>query len=72
MALIGANLQSIEGQILLESMSLLLEEGIIAIPLHDALRVPIQHQTKAEKILKETWSRHLRVEFETKVNFKIH
>jgi hypothetical protein len=69
---IGANLQSIEGQILLESMSQLLEEGIIAIPLHDALRVPIQHQAKAEKILKEVWSRHLGVEFETKVTFKIH
>lgn len=69
---IGSNLQSIEGQILLESMSQLLEDGVIAIPLHDALRVPIQHQAKSEKILKETWSRHLGVEFEPKVTFKIH
>ncbi len=69
---IGSNLQSIEGQILLESMSQLLDDGVIAIPLHDALRVPVQHQAKTEKILKEAWSRHLGVEFEPKVTIKIH
>ena len=67
---IGTNLQSIEGQILLEAMLLLLKEGIISIPLHDALRVPIQHQDKTAKIIRETWSRNLGVDFETRVNFK--
>lgn len=69
---IGTNLQSIEGQILLEAMLLLLKDGIISIPLHDALRVPIQHQEKTAKIIRETWSRNLGVDFETKVNFKNH
>jgi len=69
---IGTNLQSIEGQILLEAMLLLLNDGIISIPLHDALRVPIQHQDKTAKIIKETWSRNLGVDFETRVNFKNH
>ena len=68
---IGSNLQSIEGQILLETMSLLLEEGIISIPLHDALRVPAQHMQKTERIMQETWSKHLGVDFETKVTCKI-
>ena len=69
---IGTNLQSIEGQILLEAMLLLLKDGIISIPLHDALRVPIQHQDKTAKIIRETWSRNLGVDFETRVNFKNH
>jgi hypothetical protein len=69
---IGTNLQSIEGQILLEAMLLLLKDGVISIPLHDALRVPIQHQDKTAKIIRETWSRHLGVDFETRVNFKNH
>jgi len=69
---IGTNLQSIEGQILLEAMLLLLKDGIISIPLHDALRVPIQHQDNTAKIIKETWSRNLGVDFETRVNFKNH
>lgn len=68
---IGSNLQSIEGQILLETMSLLLEEGIISIPLHDALRVPAQHMQKTQRIMQETWSKHLGVDFETKVTCKI-
>jgi len=67
---IGNNLQSIEGQILLEAMLLLIEEGITSIPIHDSLRVPIQHNEKTAEILKETWSRHLCVGFETKVSFK--
>ena len=69
---IGTNLQSIEGQILLEAMLLLLKDGIISIPVHDALRVPIQHQDKTAKIIRETWSRNLGVDFETRVNFKNH
>jgi hypothetical protein len=69
---IGTNLQSIEGQILLEAMLLLLNEGITSIPIHDSLRVPIQHNEKTAEILKETWSRNLGVDFETKVNFKNH
>ena len=51
---------------------LLLKDGIISIPLHDALRVPIHHQDKTAKIIKETWSRNLGVDFETRVNFKNH
>lgn len=69
---IGTNLQSIEGQILLEAMLLLLKDGIISIPIHDALRVPIQYQDTTAKIIRETWSRNLGVDFETKVNFKNH
>ena len=68
---IGSSLQSIEGQILLETMSLLLKEGAISIPLHDALRVPAQHVQKTERIMQETWSKHLGVDFETKVTCKI-
>ena len=69
---IGSSLQSIEGQILLETMSLLLKEGVISIPLHDALRVPAQHVQKTERIMLETWSKHLGVNFETKVTCKIN
>ena len=67
---IGLNLQSLEGQILLDTMIHLLENGITAIPIHDALRVPEQHKYKAAEIMKIIWSSHLGVDFETKITFK--
>lgn len=69
---VGTNLQSIEGQILLETMLLLLNEGITSIPMHDSLIVPSQHNEKVAEMLKESWSRNLGVAFETKVSFKNH
>lgn len=67
---IGINLQSLEGQILMDSMLKLLKEGVTTIPIHDSLRVPIEYSDITTKLLKETWSEHMCVDFEPRVAIK--
>jgi hypothetical protein len=67
---IGINLQSLEGQILMDSMLKLLKEGVTTIPIHDSLRVPIEYSDMTTRLLKETWSEHMCVDFEPKVTTK--
>ena len=67
---IGIQLQSLEGQILLDAMIKLLKNGVTSLPIHDSLRVPIDSAETTSKVLQETWSDHLRVNFSTKVSIK--
>ena len=67
---IGIQLQSLEGQILLDAMIKLLKDDVTSLPIHDSLRVPIDSAEKTSKVLQETWSDHLRVNFPTKVSIK--
>ena len=67
---IGIQLQSLEGQILLDAMIKLLKDDVTSLPLHDSLRVPKDSAEKTSKVLQETWSDHLRVNFSTKVSIK--
>lgn len=67
---IGIYLQSLEGQILMDTMIKLLKDNITSIPIHESLRVPLDSAEKATKVLQETWSGHLRVNFSTKVSIK--
>lgn len=67
---IGVNLQSLEGQILMDSMLKLQKEGVTTIPIHDSLRVPIEFSDITTRLLKETWSKHLCVDFEPRVAIK--
>ena len=67
---IGIQLQSLEGQILLDAMIKLLKDDVTSLPIHDSLRVPVDSAEKTSKVLQETWSDHLRVNFPTKVSIK--
>ena len=67
---IGIHLQSLEGQILMDAMIKLLNDGFTSLPIHDSLRVPIDCAEKTCMVLQETWSDHLRVNFSTKVSIK--
>lgn len=67
---IGIQLQSLEGQILLDAMIKLLKDDVTSLPIHDSLRVPIDSAEKTSKVLQETWSDHMRVNFSTKVSIK--
>lgn len=67
---IGINLQSLEVQILMDAMVKLLKEGVTTIPIHDSLRVPLKYSDMTARLLKESWSEHMCVDFEPKVSIK--
>ena len=48
----GVVLQSMEGDILLDAMCGLVGQGIVSLPINDALHVEQLHIKKAEKVLK--------------------
>lgn len=62
---IGVMLQSLEGQIMISSQLRLIELGITALPIHDALMVNkgLMTETAAEQVLKECWAGQLGVRF---------
>jgi hypothetical protein len=62
---IGVMLQSLEGQIMINAQLRLIELGITALPIHDALMVNsgMMVQAAAEQVLKECWAEHLEVSF---------
>lgn len=61
---IGVVLQGMEGDILLDAMCELVDNGIVSLPIHDALYVEQQHIEEAEKALKKSWKENLGVSFE--------
>lgn len=62
---IGVMLQSLEGQIMINAQLRLIELGITALPIHDALMVNrgLMIQASAEQALKECWAEQLGVNF---------
>lgn len=62
---IGVMLQSLEGQIMINAQLQLIELGITALPIHDALMVNsgMMVQAAAEQVLKECWAEQLQVSF---------
>lgn len=62
---IGVMLQSLEGQIMINAQLRLIELGITALPIHDALMVNrgLIVQAAAEQVLKECWAAQLQVSF---------
>jgi hypothetical protein len=62
---IGVMLQSLEGQIMISAQLRLIELGITALPIHDALMVNrgLMIQASAEQALKECWAEQLGVNF---------
>lgn len=62
---LGVMLQSLEGQIMISAQLRLIELGITALPIHDALMVNrgLIIQAAAEQVLKECWAEQLGVTF---------
>lgn len=60
----GVVLQSMEGDILLDAMCDLIDQGILSLPIHDALYVQQQYVLQAENALKKSWKKNLKVNFE--------
>ncbi len=62
---IGVMLQSLEGQIMINAQLRLIELGITALPIHDALMVNsgMMVQAAAAQVLKECWAEQLGVSF---------
>ena len=55
----GTNLQSLEGQILKDVMFQGLQEGIVCLPVHDAIAAQQEHKDWAVETMKHTWTIHL-------------
>lgn len=62
---LGVMLQSLEGQIMISAQLRLINQGITALPIHDALMVNrgLMTETAAEQVLKECWADELEVDF---------
>jgi len=62
---LGVMLQSLEGQIMMNAQLRLIDLGITALPIHDALMVNkgLMTETAAEQVLKECWADELKVDF---------
>ena len=48
--------QNLEGQIFKEVMLQGVDEGIVCLPVHDAVAIPTRHQAWAEKAMVEAWT----------------
>ena len=55
----GIFAQNFEGQILKDVMLEGIKEGIVCLPVHDAVAVQQQHQEWAKEVMLETWQAHL-------------
>jgi hypothetical protein len=55
----GIFAQNLEGQILKDVMLEGIKEGIVCLPVHDAVAVQQQHQNWAKEVMLETWQEHL-------------
>lgn len=66
---LGVMLQSLEGQIMVDAQLRLIELGITALPVHDALMVNrgLMVEAVAEQVLKECWADQLQVSFHPSV-----
>jgi hypothetical protein len=59
----GVNMQTLEGDILLNAMLSLLDLGILSLPMHDAIYVQQEHTAQAKAALENAWMRALGVSF---------
>ena len=55
----GIFAQNYEGQILKDVMLEGIKEGIVCLPVHDAVAVQQQHQNWAKEVMLETWQEHM-------------
>jgi hypothetical protein len=60
---LGVFLQGLEGDILLKTMTRLLEEGIPSLPIHDAVYVQAGYAKQAQEAICASWSECLGVDF---------
>lgn len=60
---IGVYLQNLEGEILLNAMDELLNEGILSLPVHDSLFVQHIHEKEARDAIEKAWMETLGVGF---------
>ena len=60
----GVVMQAMEGDVLLDAMCDLVDQGILSLPIYDALYVEQQHIKEAERALKVSWKKNLNVDFE--------
>ena len=67
----GVVMQAMEGDILLDAMCDLIDQGILSLPIYDALYVEQQNIKEAEKALKASWMENLGVDFEPFVDVDI-
>lgn len=59
---LGHDAQFIESQIMVEVLLTLKDQGIMALPIHDAVMVPASAVSIAKEIMLDTFQRHARVE----------
>ena len=59
----GVNMQTLEGDVLLEAMLTLLDQGILSLPMHDAIYVQQEHIAQAKAALENAWMHALGVSF---------
>ena len=59
----GIHMQALEGDILLEAMLRLLDQGILSLPIHDAIYVQQEHIAQAKSALENAWMHALGVSF---------
>lgn len=59
----GIHMQALEGDILLEAMLRLLDQGILSLPIHDAIYVQQEHIVQAKSALENAWMHALGVRF---------
>ncbi len=66
----GVYLQAFEGDILITAMLKLLDQGILSLPIHDAIYVQREYVEVAQRALEDAWMAELGVEFKpfTKVD----
>ena len=55
----GIFAQNFEGQILKDVLLEGIKEGIVCLPVHDAIAVQQQHQDWAKEVMLETWQEHM-------------
>lgn len=60
---IGVFLQNLEGEILLNAMDALLNQGILSLPVHDSLFVQHLHERKTKDAIEKSWMDVLGVSF---------
>lgn len=60
---LGVFMQNLEGEILLDAMSKLVDQGILSLPVHDSLFVQHFYREEAKDALETAWSKVLGINF---------
>lgn len=68
---IGIELQALEGDILLKAMLDLLDQGIVSLPIHDAIYVQQRFKEQAQVILEKAWMSVLDVPFKPHIKIDL-